>query len=87
MLKFKDLKKKFTIVYETYDMTENHIIDGKVLSKEEKDLVYLGKEDDVFILDSDMDIREWDEMMDIVDEEEWNENSEKYGLSNYFKFV
>ena len=87
MLKFKDSKKKFTIVYETYDMTENHIIDGKVLSKEEKDLVYLGKEDDVFILDSDMDIREWDEMMDIVDEEEWNENSEKYGLSNYFKFV
>ena len=87
MLKFKDSKKKFTIVYETYDMTENHIIDGKVLSKEEKDLVYLGKEDDVFILDSDMDIREWDEMMDIVDEEEWNENSEKYGLSNYFNFV
>ena len=86
MLKFKDSKKKFTIIYETYDMTENYIIDGKVLSKEEKDLVYLGKEDDVFILDSDMDIREWDEMMDIVDEEEWNENSEKYGLSNYFKF-
>jgi hypothetical protein len=34
-----------------------------------------------------MDIREWDEMMDIVDEEEWNESSEKYGLSNYFDFV
>ena len=27
MLKFKDLKKKFTIIYETDDMTENHIID------------------------------------------------------------
>ena len=89
MLKFKDLKKKFTIIYETDDMTENHIIDGKVLSEEERDLVYLGdfNKGDIFILDSSMDIREWDEMMDIVDEEEWNESSEKYGLSNYFDFV
>ena len=89
MLKFKDSKKKFTIIYETEDMTENHIIDGKVLSEEERDLVYLGdfNKGDIFILSSDMDIREWDEMMDIVDEEEWNESSEKYGLSNYFEFV
>ena len=89
MLKFKDLKKKFTIIYETDDMTENHIIDGKVLSEEERDLVYLGdfNKGDILILDSSMDIREWDEMMDIVDEEEWNESSEKYGLSNYFEFV
>ncbi len=42
MLKFKDLKKKFTIIYETDDMTENHIIDNKVLTDEEKELVYLG---------------------------------------------
>ena len=89
MLKFKDSKKKFTIIYETEDMTEHHIIDGKVLSEEERDLVYLGdfNKGDIFILSSDMDIREWDEMMDIVDEEEWNESSEKYGLSNYFDFV
>ena len=89
MLKFKDSKKKFTIIYETEDMTEHHIIDGKVLSEEERDLVYLGdfNKGDIFILSSDMDIREWDEMMDIVDEEEWNESSEKYGLSNYFEFV
>ena len=89
MLKFKDLKKKFTIIYETEDMTEHHIIDGKVLSEEERDLVYLGdfNKGDIFILSSDMDIREWDEMMDIVDEEEWKESSEKYGLSNYFEFV
>ena len=89
MLKYKDLKKKFTIIYETEDMTENHIIDGKVLSEEERDLVYLGdfNKGDIFILSSDMDIREWDEMMDIVDEEEWNESSEEYGLSNYFEFV
>ena len=89
MLKLKDSKKKFTIIYETDDMRENHIIDGKVLSEEERDLVYLGdfNKGDIFILSSDMDIREWDEMMDIVDEEEWNESSEKYGLSNYFNFV
>ena len=88
MLKLKDSKKKFTIIYETDDMRENHIIDGKVLSEEERDLVYLGdfNKGDIFILSSDMDIREWDEMMDIVDEEEWNESSESYGLSNYFNF-
>ena len=88
MLKLKDSKKKFTIIYETDDMRENHIIDGKVLSEEERELVYLGDRNrgDIFILDSDMDIEEWNEMMDVVDEEEWNENSEKYGLSNYFNF-
>ena len=88
MLKFKDSKKKFTIIYETDDMRENHIIDGKVLSEEEKDLVYLGDRNrgDIFILDSNDDLDEWNEMMDIEDEEEWNENSKNYGLSNYFTF-
>ena len=88
MLKFKDSKKKFTIIYETDDMRENHIIDGKVLSEEERELVWIGDRNrgDIFILDSDDDLEEWSEMMDIVDEEEWNESSEKYGLSNYFKF-
>lgn len=89
MLKFKDLKKKFTIIYETDDMTENHIIDNKVLTDEEKELVYLGdfNKGDIFIMDSDTDIDEWNGMMDIVDEEEWKENSERYGLSNYFSYI
>ena len=89
MLKFKDLKKKFTIIYETDDMTENHIIDNKVLTDEEKELVYLGdfNKGDIFIMDSNTDIDEWNGMMDIVDEEEWKENSEKYGLSNYFSYI
>ena len=89
MLKFKDLKKKFTIIYETDDMTENHIIDNKVLTDEEKELVYLGdfNKGDIFIMDSNIDIDEWNGMMDIVDEGEWKEYSEKYGLSNYFEFV
>ena len=88
MLKFKDLKKKFTIIYETDDMTENHIIE-EVLTEREKELVYLGdfNKGDIFILDSDTDIEEWNEMLDIVDEEEWKENSEKYGLSNYFSYI
>ena len=89
MLKFKDLKKKFTIIYETDDMRENHIIDNRVLTDEEKELVYLGdfNKGDIFIMDSDTDIDEWNGMMDIVDEEEWDYNSESYGLSNYFNFV
>ena len=89
MLKFKDLKKKFTIIYETDDMTENHIIDNKVLTDEEKELVYLGdfNKGDIFIMDSNTDIDEWNGMMDIVDEGEWKENSEKYGLSNYFSYI
>ena len=88
MLKFKDLKKKFTIIYETDDMTENHIIE-EVLTEREKELVYLGdfNKGDIFILDSDTDIDEWNEMLDIVDEEEWEENSERYGLSNYFSYI
>ena len=89
MLKFKDPKKKFTIIYETDDMTENHIIDNKVLTDEEKELVYLGdfNKGDIFIMDSDTDIDEWNGMMDIVDEEEWEENGEEYGLINYFSYI
>ena len=77
MLKFKDSKKKFTIIYETDDMRENHIIDNRVLTDEEKELVYLGdfNKGDIFIMDSDTDIDEWNGMMDIVDEEEWDYNS------------
>ena len=88
MLKFKDSKKEFTIIFSTDDVTENHIIDGKVLSEEEEDLVWIGdmNRGDIFIMDSDTDIDEWNEMMDIVDEEEWKENSKNYGLSNYFTF-
>ena len=88
MLKFKDSKKEFTIIFSTDDVTENHIIDGKVLSEEEENLVWIGdmNRGDIFILDSTDDLDEWNEMMDIEDEEEWNENSERYGLSNYFTF-
>lgn len=87
MLKFKDPKKKFTIIYETNDMRENQIIE-EILTEREKELVFLGdfNKGDIFILDSEDDIEEWNEMLDIVDEEEWNDESENYGLSNYFTF-
>ena len=91
MFKFKDSKKKFTIIYETDDMSENHIIDGKVLSEYERELVFFGDRNrgDIFILSSEDDIEEWNEMMEccIEDEDDWNENSEDLGLSNYFNFV
>jgi len=91
MLKFKDSKKKFTIIYETDDMTENHIIDGKVLNEYERELVFFGDRNrgEIFILSSEDDIEEWNEMMEFLteDEEGWNENSENLGLSNYFNFV
>ena len=91
MLKFKDSKKKFTIIYETDDMTENHIIDGKVLNEYERELVFFGDRNrgEIFILTSEDDIEEWNEMMEFLteDEEGWNENSENLGLSNYFNFV
>ena len=88
MLKLKDSKKKFTIIYQTDDTSEHHIIDGKVLSEEEKDLVFLGdfNKGDIFILDSDDDIDEWEEMTGIYEEEEFKELSEDLGLSNYFTF-
>ena len=91
MLKFKDSKKKFTIIYETDDMSENHIIDGKVLNEYERELVFFGDRNrgEIFILDSNSDIEEWNESLEFLsdDEEVWNENSERYGLYNYFNFV
>jgi len=88
MLKFKDSKKKFTIVYSTEDMTENHVLDGKVLTEEEYDLVYMGdlNRGDIFILDSNTDIDEWEEMTGFFEKADFKELAEKFGMSNYFTF-
>lgn len=88
MLKLKDSKKKFTIIYQTDDTSEHHIMDGEVLTEREKDLVFLGdfNKGDIFILDSDDDMDEWVEMTGIDDEDEFKERSEDLGLSNYFTF-
>ena len=88
MLKFKDSKKKFTIIYSTEDMTENYVLDGKVLTEEEYDLVFMGdlNRGDIFILDSRTDVDEWEEMSGIYEKEEFEELAEDFGMSNYFTF-
>lgn len=89
MLKLKDEKKEFTIIYSTEDMSENYVLDGKVLTEEEYDLVYMGdlNRGDIFILDSNTDIDEWEEMTGFFEEKRFKESAEDFGMSNYFKFV
>ena len=88
MLKLKDSKKEFTIIYSTEDMTENYVLDGKVLTEEEYDLVFMGdlNRGDIFILDSRTDVDEWEEMSGIYEKEEFEELAEGFGMSNYFTF-
>jgi len=88
MLKLKDSKKEFTIIYSTEDMTENYVLDGKVLTEEEYDLVFMGdlNRGDIFILDSRTDVDEWEEMSGIYEKEEFEELAEDFGMSNYFTF-
>jgi len=84
MLKFKDSKKEFTIVYQIEDMSENTVYDYLLTEKETKLLIDNG---DVFVLDSNDDIEEWEEMSGIYEKNEFEELSEDFGMSNYFKFV
>jgi len=84
MLKFKDSKKEFTIVYQIEDMSENTVYDYLLTEKETKLLIDNG---DVFVLDSNDDIEEWEEMSGIYEKNEFEESAEDFGMSNYFKFV
>ena len=84
MLKLKDSKKEFSIVYQSEDMSENTIYDY-LLTERETDL--LMDNGDVFVLDSNTDIEEWEDMSGIYEENEFEELSEDFGMSNYFKFV
>ena len=83
MLKFKDSKKEFSIVYQSEDMSENTIYDY-LLTEKETDL--LMDNGDVFVLDSNTDIEEWEDMTGIYEEEEFEELAEDFGMSNYFTF-
>ena len=83
MLKFKDSKKEFSIVYQSEDMSENTVYDY-LLTEREADL--LTDNGDVFVLDSNTDIDEWKEMTGIYEESEFKELSEDFGMSNYFTF-
>ena len=84
MLKLKDSKKEFSIVYQSEDMSENTVYDY-LLTERETDL--LMDNGDVFVLDSNTDIEEWEDMSGIYEENEFEELSEDFGMSNYFKFV
>jgi len=84
MLKFKDSKKEFSIVYQSEDMSENTVYDY-LLTEREADL--LMDNGDVFVLDSNTDIDEWKEMTGIYEEDEFKLISEDFGMSNYFNFV
>jgi hypothetical protein len=84
MLKFKDSKKEFSIVYQSEDMTENTVYDYLLTEREADMLMDNG---DVFVLDSNTDIEEWEDMAGIYEKEEFEELSEDFGMSNYFKFV
>lgn len=84
MLKLKDSKKEFSIVYQSEDMSENTIYDYLLTEKETNLLMDNG---DVFVLDSNTDIEEWEDMSGIYEKNEFEELSEDFGMSNYFKFV
>ena len=83
MLKLKDSKKEFSIVYQSEDMSENTIYDY-LLTEKEIDL--LMDNGDVFVLDSNTDIEEWEDMTGIYEKNEFEELSEDFGMSNYFTF-
>lgn len=83
MLKLKDSKKEFSIVYQSEDMSENTIYDY-LLTERETDL--LMDNGDVFVLDSNTDIEEWEDMSGIYEKNEFEELSEDFGMSNYFTF-
>ena len=83
MLKLKDSKKEFSIVYQSEDMSENTVYDY-LLTERETDL--LTDNGDVFVLDSNCDMDEWEEMTGIYDENDFYSLVEDFGMSNYFTF-
>jgi len=84
MLKLKDSKKEFSIVYQSEDMSENTIYDY-LLTEREIDL--LMDNGDVFVLDSNTDIEEWEDMTGIYEKNEFEELSEDFSMKNYFEFI
>ena len=88
MLKLKNLEKKFTIIYDSDDMTDHRIVE-RILNEEERELINFSdmRRGNVFILDSNTDIEEWEDMSGIYEKNEFEELSEDFGMSNYFKFV
>ena len=86
MLKFKDSKKQFSIIYDSDDMTEHRIVE-RVLNEEERELINFSdmRRGNVFVLDSDTDIEEWEDMSGIYCESEFNNIAEDFGMLEYFE--
>ena len=86
MLKFKDLEKKFTIIYDSDDMTEHRIVE-RILNEEERELINFSdmRRGNVFVLDSNTDIEEWEDMSGIYYESEFNTIAEDFGMLEYFE--
>jgi len=82
MLKLKDSKREFSIVYNSENMSENNVYDY-LLTEKESDLIV--DNSDVFILDSSTDIEEWIEMSGIYDKSEFTNIAEDFGMLEYFE--
>lgn len=83
MLKFKNEKKEFTIVYNAEDCTDNKVYDY-VVSEEGVNLIM--DNSDVFVMDSNTDIDEWNEQFIVEDIDEWNNVKNDWSLEDYFEF-
>ena len=84
MLKFRDSKKKFSIVFNAENCCDNQVYDYE-LSDKEANLIM--DNSDTFIFSSAEDIDEWNEQFIVEDINEWNNVKEDWSLEKYFEFV
>ena len=84
MLKFRNSKKKFSIVFNSEDCSDNKVYDYE-LSDKEANLIM--DNSDTFIFSSAEDIDEWNEQFIVEDINVWNNVKEDWSLENYFEFV
>lgn len=84
MLKFKDSSKKFSIVFNAEDCSDNQVYDYELSDKE---CSLIMDNSDTFIFSSAEDIDEWNEQFIVDNIDEWNNVKEDWSLEKYFDFV
>lgn len=84
MLKFKDSSKKFSIVFNAEDCSDNQVYDYELSDKE---CSLIMDNSDTFIFSSAEDIDEWNEQFIVETIDEWNNVKEDWSLEKYFDFV
>ena len=84
MLKFRNSKKKFSIVFNSEDCSDNKVYNYE-LSDKEANLIM--DNSDTFIFSSAEDIDEWNEQFIVEDIAVWNNVKNDWSLENYFDFV